>query len=313
MDFLVPAGSATNLPKEMVDEVMTLITEKSKVYKLIVNRGQAYELKNEGTIPVLSEANEDRVYLADGTDDITTLTENSFDINSPDLVVRELASYFYLKKKHQKQYTEIQLEKVYKDKLSTAMAKKLDKIILVGDTSGAGATNADTIADGIHTIAADATLCSATAVTYTTSQTQDIINAVIDGKGNMGAYADEEYADDLFLFASQTFYSSAKKNADKDIIGFDYDDVPELGLRKVPHIDGVPVLRRTNITGEQAVLNNISGARVGYLENIEVDVQWKSERRAWLNVITYWFDFVWAFVNSSSKNEGICLISKSSS
>ena len=40
MDFLIPAGSATNLPKEVIDEVVNLAVEKSKLYQMIEKRDQ---------------------------------------------------------------------------------------------------------------------------------------------------------------------------------------------------------------------------------------------------------------------------------
>lgn len=311
MDFLIPAGGATNLPKELIEEVIQLAEQKSKVYQLIKNRGHNFELLNEGTLPVIGLADEDKVYLTENTTDVTTLSENTFDIKHPDLRPRELGTHAYMKKKHVQQYSALQLENLFKEKLATALAKQVEKITLVGDTSAVGATNPLTIADGIVTIAGDATKAAATPVTYTTSQTQDILNAVIDAKENIGEYSSEDFANDLFIYASSDFYGAVKKNADRDIIGFSIEPVEELGLRSVVHLDGVPVFKRTQLTGEQAVLANMRGAAAGfYGDQMSVDMQWKAELRAYLMVLTFWYDFVWGFVNSSSKLEGIVKISK---
>jgi hypothetical protein len=97
------------------------------------------------------------------------------------------------------------------------------------------------------------------------------------------------------------------------MVGYDIDDVPALGLRRVVHIHGIPLIRRLNITGEKAILANMKGAFAGYYGNIEVDVEHKAGRRADLLVVTYWFDFVWAYVNGSNKSEGLITVQKASS
>lgn len=308
MNFVIPKGAGSNLPNDMVNEIIDLITEKSRVLTMIAQRGNGYKITNEGTFPVISAADEDKVYLIENTDDITTLTENSFNITHPDLLPRELGTYFYLKKAQIRQYSELQLEELYKRKLTVATGKQAEKIVLAGTDGTGAATAAIRIADGIYTIACDASKCAATKVTYATKQTQEIVNAVIDAKAAVDNYADEEYADDLVIFAGKNFFYGSKKNADKDIIGFDYDTVPSLGLKKVPHIDGTPVFKRSNIGDDNAVLCNIKGARTGFRTDMELDVAWKAERRAYLNIVVYWFDFVWAFLNSSSKSEGLCKI-----
>lgn len=310
MDFQVTAGSATYLPKELINEVIDLIVEKTKVAKLIDNRGQFTRLKNEGTFPILDAADEDKVFLVESTADITTLAENSFNIMHPDLKPRELGTYFYLKRAHIKQYSELDLENLYKRKLSEAMGNQVEKICLAGTDGVGAATAAIRIADGIYTIASDAAKCAATKVTFTTNQTQHVLNAVIDGKEGLENYADEDYADDLYIFAGKTFYSGCKKNADKDIIGFDYGEVPELGLKRVPHLDGTPVITRSNISDANAVLVNIKGARAGIRDDVDLDIDWVGKRRAYLNIITYWFDFVWAYLNNSGTNEGLILLEK---
>jgi hypothetical protein len=312
MDFVIPAGSATNLPKELVDKIVHDAIEKSLVLRMVDSRDQLIEIVNEGTIPVIGEEDLDKVYRIDNTADITTLTEMSFDIKSPDLEPVELGTYIYLKKKQVAQYPELKLDQLFRNKISRAIARTADKIALKGDTGAAGATNTLTIADGIEKLANTANAANSP-VEYTTSNAQNILDAVAEAQNDLGVYGSEEDVEDLVLLGSADFVTAAKKSADKDMVGYDIDDVPALGLRRVVHIHGIPLIRRLNITGEKAILANMKGAFAGYYGNIEVDVEHKAGRRADLLVVTYWFDFVWAYVNGSNKSEGLITVQKASS
>lgn len=312
MDFVIPAGSATNLPKELVDKIVEDAIEKSLVLKLVDARDQLIEIVNEGTIPVIGEEDLDKVYRIDNTADITTLTEMSFDIKSPDLEPVELGTYIYLKKKQVAQYPELKLNQLFRNKISRAIARTADKIALKGDTDAVGATNPLNVSDGIEKLALTAN-CANAPVEYTTSNSQNILDAVAEAQNDLGVYGADEAIEDLVIFASADFVTAAKKSADKNMVGYEIMDVPALGLRQVVHVHGIPVIRRLNITGEKAVLGNMKGAFAGYYGNIEVDVEHKAGRRADLLVVTYWFDFVWAFVNGSNKSEGLVTIQKASS
>lgn len=312
MDFLIPAGSATNLPKELVNKIVEDAIEKSLVLKLVDARDQLIEIANEGTIPVIGEEDLDKVYRIDNTADITTLTEMAFDIKSPDLEPVELGTYIYLKKKQVEQYPELKLDQLFRNKISRAIARTADKIALKGDTTVVGATNPLNVSDGIEKLALTAN-CANAPVEYTTSNSQNVLDAVVEAQNDLGVYGADEAIEDLVIFASSDFVSAAKKSADKNMVGYEIMDVPALGLRQVVHVHGIPVIRRLNITGEKAVLGNMRGAFAGYYGNIEVDVEHKAGRRADLLVVTYWFDFVWAFVNGSNKSEGLVTIQKASS
>lgn len=309
MDFLIPAGSATNLPKELVNKIVEEAIESSVILKMVNSRGQMIEIVNEGTVPVIGEEDLDKVYRIDNTADITTLNEMAFDIKSPDLAPVELGTYIYLKAKQVKQYPTLQLETLFRNKISRAIARTADKIALKGDTGASGATNPLTITDGIEVLCEDA---AATTVEYTTSNAQNILDAAAEAENNLGVYGEEESKEDLVYFASPNFLAAAKKSADKNIIGYDIDDVPALGLKNVVHLHGVPVIKRMLLTGEKAILTNISGAFAGYYGNIEVDVEHKAGRRADLLVVTYWFDFKWALTDGSDKNMGLCVVQKGS-
>lgn len=312
MDFLIPAGSAVNLPKELVNKIVEDAIEKSLVLRLVDARDQMIEIVNEGTIPVIGEEDLDKVYRIDNTADITTLNEMAFDIKSPDLEPVELGTYIYLKKKQVAQYAELQLDKLFRNKISRAIARTADKIALKGDTNAAGATNPLNIADGIEKLALEAN-CANAPVEYTTSNAQTVLDAVAEAQNDLGVYGADESIEDLVIFASAAFVTAAKKSADKNMIGYEIMDVPTLGLKQVVHIHGIPVIRRLNMTGEKAVLANVKGAFAGYYGNIEVDVEHKAGRRADLLVVTYWFDFVWAFINGSNKSEGLVTIQKANS
>lgn len=312
MDFVIPAGSAANLPKELVDKIVYDAIEKSVVLRMVDSRDQMIEIVNEGTIPVIGEANLDKVYRIDNTADITTLNEMSFDIKSPDLEPVELGTYIYLKKKQIAQYPELKLDQLFRNQISSAIAKTADKIALKGDTDTVGATSPLGVADGIEKLALTAN-CANTAVEYTSSNAQAILDVVAEAQEDLGVYGADEYIEDLVIFASANFVTAARKSADKNMVGYEIMDVPALGLKQVVHIHGIPVLRRLNLTGEKAVLANMKGAFAGYYGNIEVDVEHKAGRRADLLVVTYWFDWVWAFINGSNKTEGLITISKASS
>lgn len=312
MDFVIPAGSATNLPKELVDKIVHDAIEKSLVLRMVDSRDQLIEIVNEGTIPVIGEEDLDKVYRIDNTADITTLTEMSFDIKSPDLEPVELGTYIYLKKKQVAQYPELKLDQLFRNKISRAIARTADKIALKGDTTAVGATNPLTIADGIEKLA-NASNAANSPVEYTTSNAQNILDAVAEAQNDLGVYGAEEDVEDLVLLGSADFVTAAKKSASKEMVGYDIEDVPALGLRRVVHVHGIPLIRRLNVTGEKAVLANVKGAFAGYYCNIEVDVEHKAGRRADLLVVTYWFDFVWAYINGSNKSEGLITIQKASS
>ena len=312
MDFLIPAGSATNLPKELVNKIVEDAIEKSLVLKLVDARDQLIEIANEGTIPVIGEEDLDKVYRIDNTADITELTEMAFDIKSPDLEPVELGTYIYLKKKQVEQYPELKLDQLFRNKISRAIARTADKIALKGDTDAVGVTNPLNISDGIEKLALTAN-CANTPVEYTTSNSQNVLDAVAEAQNDLGVYGADEAIEDLVIFASSDFVSAAKKSADKNMVGYEIMDVPALGLRQVVHVHGIPVIRRLNITGEKAILANMKGQFAGYYGNIEVDMEHKAGRRADLLVVTYWFDTVWAFVNGSNKSEGLVTIQKASS
>jgi hypothetical protein len=312
MDFLIPAGSATNLPKELVNKIVEDAIEKSLVLKLVDARDQLIEIANEGTIPVIGEEDLDKVYRIDNTADITELTEMAFDIKSPDLEPVELGTYIYLKKKQVEQYPELKLDQLFRNKISRAIARTADKIALKGDTDAVGVTNPLNISDGIEKLALMAN-CANAPVEYTASNSQNVLDAVAEAQNDLGVYGADEAIEDLVIFASSDFVSAAKKSADKNMVGYEIMDVPALGLRQVVHVHGIPVIRRLNITGEKAILANMKGQFAGYYGNIEVDVEHKAGRRADLLVVTYWFDTVWAFVNGSNKSEGLVTIQKASS
>jgi len=312
MNFVIPAGSATNLPKELVDKIVDLAVEKSVLFKLIANRQQSIEIVNEGTIPVLGEEGLDKVYRLDSTTDITSLTEQAFDIRTPDLFPVEVGSYLYLKKKHVEQYPELKLDELFEKRLARGIGRSVDKLGIVGDTDAVGATNLLGISNGIYTIANSAALCATTAVSYTTSNAQTALDAVAEALQAIGVYGDDEFADDLYLFASADFLTTCRTAANRDVIGYDIADLPELGLKNVIHLWNVPVVKRTFITGEKAVLVNMRGCFVGYYGKIAIDAEHKAGRRADLLVTTYWIDFKFAFINASSKALGVVLIYKTS-
>lgn len=307
MDFLIPGGSATNLPKELVDKIVQDAVERSIILRMVESRGQFIEIANEGTVPVIGEEQLDKVFRIDNTADITTLSEMDFDIKSPDLAPVELGTYIYLKTKQVKQYPTLQLESLFRNKISRAISRTADKIALKGDTSIVGATNPLTITDGLEVLADSA---EATEVGYTTSDAADVLDAVAEAQNSLGVYGEEEDKENLVIFASPNFLSAAKKAADKNMVGYDIDDVPALGLKNVVHLHGIPVIKRILMTGEQALLVNMNGAFAGFFNNIEVDVEHKAGRRADLLVITYFFDFKWAYTNGSGDNTGIVRIRK---
>lgn len=312
MEFVIPAGSAANLPKEMVDKIVDLAVEKSVVLQLTKNRGQMIEVVNEGTIPVLGAEDLDKVYRIDGTSDITTLTEMDFDIQSPDLFPVELGTYITLKKKQVAQYPALKLNELFRNRISRAIARTADKIAIIGDTTIVGSTNPLNISNGIATIAASASLCATTALTYTSSDTQAVLNIVAEARNAIGVYGDAEYAKDLVLFASADFETACRVSANKNYVGFELKPMPELGLSDIVYLHGIPVVKRANITGEKAVLANIMGAFTGYFGKLDVDVEHKAGQRADLLVITYWFDYKWSLINSSGKALGLVEISKTS-
>jgi hypothetical protein len=313
MNFVIPAGSATNLPKEIVQKIVHDAVESSAIVKLVANRQQMIPIANEGTIPVIGAEDLDKYYRLDSTDDITTLTENSMTIKTPDLAPKEIGSFIYLKTKAVKQYPELQLDQLFETRLARGMARVMERLVVVGDTEAVGATNTLNICNGIYTIANDSDLCANAPLEYDTSEAADMLDIVSDGIESLGEYGNEDNANDLFLFASSTFMASCRKAASKDYVGYTIEPVAELGLQKVVHLHGIPVFKRTNITGEKAVLANMKGAFIGYFENIGLEMQRDAGKRADLLVHSFWIDATWAFLDNSSKATGIVLIRKATS
>ena len=313
MDFLIPAGSGTNLPKELIDKLIELAVEKSVVLKLADAREQLIEVVGEGTVPVIGAEDLTKFFRIDGTTDITTLAESTYDIQSPDLLPVETGAYTRIKKKHLKQYPQLKVDQLFKRRLSRGIAGLADKVALVGDTGAGGATNAITIANGIVTIAADSALNAGTAVTYTTSTALGVLNVVAEAVENLGVYGGDEYLNDLVIFGSSNFVKACKSTATKDQIGYEIAEYAPLGLKKVVYLHGIPVIRRLDITGEKAILANVLGFYAGYFgDKMEIDMQHEAGRRGDLMVITFWFDFKWGLLNSDAKALGLVQISKTS-
>lgn len=313
MNFYIPAGSSTELPKEAVDSIVEQALDKSFVLKMIDNRGNFIKVLNEGSIPVYGNMDLDKVYRLDNTADITTLTENSFSVQAPTLNPIEAGTYTRLSRKEELQYPEAELDKLFERKLSEAMGLRSEQMALVGDTTAVGATNPLSICNGIVTIAKDATLCANTPVTYTASNSQGILNVVNDAQASLGNYGDELQMGDLIIFANSSFVSAIKNTANLNYIGYDIADVPELGLRAVPHVHGIPVVRSAFVTtADEAVLVNMKGMFGGYRQLMTADAQWEAARRATLIVLTYHIDFTWGFLNDSAKAEGLVSIQKTS-
>jgi hypothetical protein len=310
MDFKIESGSATNLPKEMVDKLIEIAVEKSVVLRLADARNQFIEVVNEGTIPVVGAEDLTKFYRIDGTSDITELPEHEFDIQSPDLLPVEVGTWMRIKKKHIAQYPKLKIDKLFKDRLSRGVARLADQIGLVGDEDATSAPDALSIADGIVTLAGDATTNASTAVTYTSSNAQAVLNAVAEAVENIGVYGADEYIEDLVIFGSSDFVKACKSTASKDYIGYEITDYAPLGLKKVVTLHGIPVIRRLDISGEQAVLANVLGAYCGYYGKMDIDVEHEAARRGDLLVITFWFDFKWGLLDSSSKALGLVKISK---
>jgi len=311
MDFKVPDNGGSYLPKEIAKQVVDLAVEKALVLKLINANGGMVDVLNEKSVPVSGAADDDKMYYIEATSDVTTLTENSVTLKSVLVAPKELGGWFFLSDKDIRRYKALgSLEDFIKGKMSKSLGRTLQKVALVGDTTATG-TSALQIANGIYTIAADSSLCSLSPVTFTTETTQGIVNAVIDAKEDLGAYAENN--DNLVILAGSTFYSNSKKNASTLIIGFDLNDYPVLGLKRIPFIDGTPVIQRTDISAKNAVLCDIRGAKVGYEQAIKIEPERKAGKRGYNNIITVNADFAWAYLNSSNKNEGLVLIQDNAS
>jgi hypothetical protein len=218
----------------------------------------------------------------------------------------------YLKRKQVAQYPELALEKMFRDKISSAISRTADKLALKGDTTAVGATNVLSITNGLE-ILSNVTHASNAPVEYSNSNSTSVLDALAEAQEDIGVYGSDEEIENLVIFASSSFVKAAKTAASKDYVGYEIMDVPALGLKQVVHLHGIPVIRRLNLTGEKAILCNTKGMFVGYYGDIAVDVEHKAGRRADLLVMTYWFDFKWAFLNSSSKSEGLITIQKASS
>ena len=306
MDWKIPDNGGSYLPKDIAKQVVDLAVEKSLVLKLVDSFGGVLDVLNEKTIVVTGSADDSKLYYTEATSDITTLTENSVGLKGALLAPKELGGWFFLSDKDIRRYKAIgNLDDLVKNKMAASMARTLQKIALVGDTTKSG-TDPLQIANGIYTIANSASLRNTAPVTFSDENTQGIVNAVIDAKAALEAYAEDN--DNLVIFAGKTFYANAKKNASTLVIGFDLLDYPRLGLKRIVHIDGTPVIQRLDISDKDAVLCDFRGAKVGYETTMKIEPDRKPGKRGYDNVITVTADFKWAYVNASDKMEGLVLI-----
>ena len=306
MDFKIPDNGGSYLPKEIAKEVVDLAVEKSLVLKLFGSTGHIIDVTNEKTVVVTGSADDDKMYYTEGTADITTLTENSVGIKGALLAPKELGGWFFLSDKDIRRYKAVgNLDDLVKGKMSKSLARTLQKVALVGDTTKTG-TDPLRLANGIYTIASSSSLCALAAQTFTDENTQGIVNVVIDAKAALGAYAENN--ENLVILAGKTFYANAKKNASTLVVGFDLMDYPLLGLKRIPYIDGTPLIQRTDISDKNAVLLDIRGGFVGYETAIQIEPERKAGKRGYNNVITATADFKWAYINASDKAEGLVLI-----
>jgi hypothetical protein len=312
MNFRIPAGASTELPKEVVDVVINQAIEKSKVLSLVEARGNFREVRNEGSLPVYGNMDETKIFRLDTTADVSTLDENTFTQQAPTLNPVEVGTFAWLSKKEAAQYSDEELDKLYESKMSDAMATAVEVMALRGDTSIVGATNYRNICDGISTIAGDATKAAVSPVAYTTSNSASIIDTVIDAQEALGLYGNEDQKPNLIVFAGSGFASALKKSASTLNVGYDSLDVPALGLMKVPHADGIPVVSSSQIGRNDAVLVNINGLFGGYRQKLEVETDYVTQKRATYIQMTFHLDFVWAMLNDDGKAEGMVKISKSS-
>jgi hypothetical protein len=312
MNFVKPAGNSVELPKEAVDRVVNQAVEKSKVMKLVQNRGNVIEVLNEGSIPVYGNMALDKIFRLDSTADVTSVAEQSFSVQAPTLNPVEVGTYTWLSKKAMLQYPDDRLDVMFEGKLSDAMARKVDQLALSGDETAVGATNALSICDGLYTIAKDATQCKATPVSYSTSESAGILDAVNDAVEALELYSDAENAGDLVLFAGKSFTSALRKNADRNIIGYEVGAFGELGLSNVGFAHGVPVIKHSAIGDNDAVLVNMKGLFYGYRQQMTVESDYIVQRRATLIMLTFHIDLKWAFLDDDAKAVGIVLIEKSS-
>lgn len=312
MNFVKPSGSSTELPKEVVDRVVNQAVESSKVLKMIQNRGNVVPVLNEGSIPVYGSMALDKIFRLDSTADVTSVSENEFTVQAPTLNPVEVGTYTYLTKKAMLQYPEDRLDAMFEGKLSDAIARKVDQLAIAGNTAASGATNAVTICDGIYTIAKNSAVCKASPVSYTTADSQGILDAVNDGLTALDLYSDAENAQDLFIFAGKDFVAGLRKNADRNIIGYEVGGVPELGLTNVGFAHGVPVIKSSNVADDDAVLVNMRGLFCGYRQLMEIDSDYITARRAWLILLSFHLDLKWAFIDDDAKAEGLVQITKGS-
>lgn len=306
MNFYIPDSGGAYLPKEIAKEVVNLAVEQSLILKLFAHTKHIIDVTNEKTVVVTSSADDDKMYYLEDTADVTTLGENTVGIKGATLAAKELGGWFFLSDKTVRRFKAAgNLDNLIKGKISRSMSRTLEKIALVGDVTKTG-TDPLRIANGIYTIAASATLCNLAPQTFTAENTQGIVNAVIDAKAALGAYAENN--DNLVILAGRQFYANAKKNASTLVVGFDLMDYPLLGLTRIPFIDGTPVILRLNLPDKDAVLMDYRGGFVGYETTIQIEKQRWAGKRGYDNVITATADFTWAYINASDKAEGLILI-----
>ena len=311
MDFLVPSGGNTNLPKELVTTVIEDAIEKSIFLKLANLRGNLLEVQNEKTLPILGEADSSKVYSGASVSDVTVEDEMGFDIKPINLDPSELVTHIWLTNKQAKIYTALKLEETFKSKLTSAVSKTSDEIALSGDIAATPAKNRLNNSDGLVKLA-NLTNAAAAPIGYTTANASNILDVVARAQDDIGVWGQAEYLSDLIIFASPSFVTASKTSADKNMIGYEIEDYKPLNLRIVPYIHGIPVIKRSLISGEKAIMVNMAGAYMGHSEGMEVSKEYNAGKRATVYVMSYFTDFKWAFKNGSGKNTGLITMEKSS-
>lgn len=306
MTFQIPDTGGSYLPKDVSKKIVNLAVEKSLVLKLISQRGNVIDALNEKTIPVLASADDSKIFYTNDTADLDTLDEASIGMKGALLAPKELGGRFFLSDKDIRRFKVVgNLDDIVQGKIADSLARVLEKIALVGDTTKTG-TDPLRVADGMYTIANSSLLRATTPVTFSDENTQGIVNAVVDAKAALTPYSDNN--DNLIIFAGKTFYANAKKNASTLVVGFDLLDYAPLGLKRIVFVDGTPVIQRSNISDKDAVLVDIRGGYVAYETQIKIEPIRRPNKRGYDNYLTVYTDYKWAYVNGSDKNEGLILI-----
>jgi len=306
------SGDGTYLPKPVSDKIIEEILHVNVMRKFV----QVIPVSAKNiTVPTVIYGVDDSINaykVSYGTDVRTGNSEAGFTTGGI-VLTPQLLVVFNTVLEHDLETAGLDLAKYIMKTLTQTIAKA-EEACLVRGSENASSNSYLSLFNGIYTIAADATLCAQTPITFSASD--DRVAKIADAIKSLGALGDDRGS--LVLVVSNTFANALRKS-DKIITVGDYAPREASAIRTgiLPRIHGVDVIESSQLeaagTGDVAVLMRKDGGLLGQRGKIIFRKKVIEESFSQLLIMAEEIDFEWGFKNTSDKALGIVLIKPSAS